>query len=212
VREVLTGDPLAILSRWVTESGQPTMTLATADADGTPHARTVLVTAIGARGITFHTSSPTGKTRDLAARPAASGVFHWPGRQVVVAGTAAEAPVAESRAAFPTRPLGLRRLAWAYATLGTRRSAGGGERTPGTDRPHIDGEGAPGTGRPLVEGEVEAAFAAAGDASEMPPGWTTIVLAPHRLDFWQAGSDDVPASKTRFTRTPEGWKHGPALP
>jgi pyridoxamine 5'-phosphate oxidase len=170
------------------------------------------VTAVGARGITFHTSSPTGKMRDLAARPAASGVFHWPGRQVVVEGTAAQAPTAESRAAFPARPLGLRRLAWAYAKLGDGGPPIDGQGKPGTGRPQVEGGRTPGTGRALIEGEVEAAFAAAGDAHEMPPGWTTIVLAPDRLDFWQAGDDDVPASKPRFMRDGGGWAHAPALP
>src|SRR5260221_10160492 len=111
---------MGVLARWVAESGQPTMALATADESGTPHARTVLVTAIDATSLRFHSSTPTTKTRDIAAQPRVAGVFHWPalGRQVVVTGVATELGADVSRAAFPTRPLGLRRLAWAYETLG----------------------------------------------------------------------------------------------
>ncbi|MBA3905364.1 MAG: pyridoxamine 5'-phosphate oxidase family protein [Pseudonocardiales bacterium] len=187
-REVLDGDPLGVLARWVAESGQSTMTLATADADGVPHARTVLVTAIDATSLRFHSSTPTTKTRDIAGQPRVAGVFHWPalGRQVVLAGRATELGAEVSRTAFPTRPLGLRRLAWAYETLG-------GEDEPGP-------------------GDVERAFAAAGDAQVMPSSWTTIRLEPDQADFWQVGDDDTPASKTRFTRGAGTWHAAPALP
>lgn len=180
---------MAVLARWVEESGQPTMTFATADADGVPHARTVLVTEVDATAVRFHSSRPTTKTLDLAAQPRASGVFYWPGRQVVLRGLAGELPSAVSRAAFPTRPLGLRRLAWAYEEL----LADGSETV-------------------LAPGAVERAFAAAGAAREMPPSWTTVALVPDRADFWQAGDDDTAATKTRFTLVDGTWIARPALP
>jgi pyridoxamine 5'-phosphate oxidase len=190
VREALEGsDPMAVLARWVEESGQPTMTFATADAAGVPHARTVLVTEVDATAVRFHSSRPTTKTLDIAAQARASGVFYWPGRQVVLRGVAGELSAAESRAAFPSRPLGLRRLAWAYDDL----LADGSETA-------------------LAPGDVERAFAAAGAATEMPPSWTTIALVPDRADFWQAGDDDTPAVKTRFTREAGAWTSQPALP
>ena len=81
MREDLAGnDPMAVLARWVAESGQPTMTFATADASGLPHARTVLITEVDATSVRFHSSRPTTKTTDIAAQPRASGVFYWPGR------------------------------------------------------------------------------------------------------------------------------------
>jgi pyridoxamine 5'-phosphate oxidase len=189
-REVLDGaDPMAVLTRWVLESGQPTMTFATADVSGVPHARTVLITEIDATSVRFHSSRPTTKTLDIAAQPRASGVFYWPGRQVVLRGVASELAAAVSRAAFPTRPLGLRRLAWAYESLG-----------------------AAGSDSAVAPGEIERAFAGAGAAEEMPPSWTTIQLVPDRVDFWQAGDDDTPATKSRFTRDGGAWTSGPALP
>jgi len=189
-REDLAGDdPMAVLARWVAESGQPTMTFATADAAGVPHARTVLITEVDATSVRFHSSRPTTKTTDIAAQPRASGVFYWPGRQVVLRGVASELPAASSRAAFPSRPLGLRRLAWAYEVLG-----------------------AAGSDSVVAQGDVERAFAAAGAAAEMPPSWTTIQLVPDRADFWQAGDDDTPAAKTSFTRGAGIWTARPALP
>jgi pyridoxamine 5'-phosphate oxidase len=189
-REVLDGaEPMAVLTRWVVESGQPTMTFATADVAGVPHARTVLITEIDAISVRFHSSRPTTKTLDIAAQPRASGVFYWPGRQVVLRGVASELSAAVSRAAYPTRPVGLRRLAWAYEVLG-----------------------ADGSDSAVAPGEIERAFAAAGAAAEMPPSWTTIQLVPDRVDFWQAGDDDTPATKTRFTRDEDAWSSLPALP
>ena len=180
---------MVVLARWVEESGQPMMTFATADASGVPHARTVLVTEIDATSVRFHSSRPTTKTLDIAAQPRASGVFYWPGRQVVLRGVASQLSAAVSREAFPSRPLGLRRLAWAYDALG-----------------------ADGSESAVAPGAVERAFAAAGAAAEMPPSWTTIQLVPDRVDFWQAGDDDTPAVKTRFTREAGAWTAAPALP
>lgn len=197
--EQLSGDPLAVLARWVAEAeaeGLPrTMTFATADADGVPHARTVAVTEIDS-GVRFHSSTPTTKTRDLVANPRASGVFHWPGfdRQVVLGGTATELDAETSREGFRTQPRQLQLIAWAYQAL-----------LPQVQPPDYA----------VPPGAVEAAFdaAAADPAShEAPPTWTTILLVPDRVDFWQAGTEHSPSVKTRFVRDGEGWRHFPVLP
>jgi pyridoxamine 5'-phosphate oxidase len=193
--EQLAGDPLAVLARWFTEGEHHTMTFATADADGTPHARTVLVTGIDT-GVRFHSSTPTTKTRDLAANPRASGVFHWPelGRQVVLDGTATELDAETSREGFRTQARQLQFIAWAYHAL-----------LPQVRPPD----------HAVPPGAVEEAFAAAAAdpaSHEAPPSWTTILLVPDRVDFWQAGTADSPSRKTRFMRDGEGWRHFPVLP
>jgi pyridoxamine 5'-phosphate oxidase len=193
--EQLAGNPLAVLARWFAEGPHHTMTFATADADGTPHARTVLATAIDT-GVCFHSSTPTTKTRDLAANPRASAVFHWPeaGRQVVLDGTAAELDAETSRAGYRAQDRQLQLLAWAYHAL-----------LPRLEPPHYA----------VPPGAVEEAFdaAAADPASrEAPPSWTTIRLVPDRVDFWQAGTESTPSTKTRFVREGEGWRHFPVLP
>jgi pyridoxamine 5'-phosphate oxidase len=202
MREHLTGNPLDVLARWVREAEAAqlplpsTMTLATADADGVPHARTVLVTAVEEDSVRFHSSTPTTKTRDLAANPSASAVFHWPalGRQVVLQGEAGELDAATSRAAYPTRPRQLQLLAWVYEAL-----------TPGLTGPD----------HAVAPCAVEREFAAAADdprSAVTPPGWTTVRLVAHRVDFWQAGTESTPPGKTRFTRGDAGWRNFPVLP
>lgn len=205
MRENLSGDPLQVLARWVAEAtatGLPmpsTMTLATVGGDGTPQARTVLVTAVDpdSGSLRFHSSTPTRKTVDLAVNPAASGVFHWPalGRQVVLAGTAEELDAATSRAAFPTRPRPLQLLAWAYEEL-----------TPTLRAPD----------RAVAPGAVERAFGAAAERDPstlpMPPSFTTIRLVPTRVDVWQGGDEHTPPARTRFVREATGWRSFPVLP
>jgi pyridoxamine 5'-phosphate oxidase len=198
--EQLSGDPLAVLARWVTAAeaaGLPrTMTFATADADGVPHARTVVCTGIATDGVHLHSSTPTTKTRDLAANPRASAVFHWPalGRQVVLQGGAAELDAATSRAGFRTQPRQLQLLAWAYEAL-----------LPQLRAPDFA----------VPDGAVERAFAAAAAdpaSTEAPPSWTTIRLEPDRMDFWQGGTETSPQTKIRFVRESDGWRHFPVLP
>jgi pyridoxamine 5'-phosphate oxidase len=196
VPELLSGDPLTVLARWIAAGEHQTMTFATADADGVPHARTVLVTGIDPDGVRFHSSTPTTKTRDLAANPRASAVFYWPGhaRQVVLEGIAAELDAETSREGYRTQARQLQLIAWAYHALLPRLEAPDYAVPPGA---------------------VEEAFdaAAADPASrEAPPSWTTIRLEPHRADFWQAGTESSPSTKTRFVRDGDDWRHFPVLP
>lgn len=173
-----------VLARWA--GALPvSMTLATADATGVPHARTVLATVIDSDGVRFHSSTFTTKTRDIGVNPRVSAVFLWPdpARQVVLHGTACELDAATSRAAFPTRPRPLQLLAWVY------------EELPADV--------------PLEPGAVQRAYDAAADADEMPPSWTTVQITPDRLDFWQGGT---PPDKTRFVRSGEVWDSYPVLP
>jgi pyridoxamine 5'-phosphate oxidase len=200
VAERLEPDPMAVLDRWLGEAaaaGLPvpgTMTLATAGPDG-PHARTVLVTTLDGDALRFHSSTPTTKTRDLAADPRASGVFHWPalGRQAILTGRAVELDAAASLAAYPTRPRQLQLVAWAYEEL-----------LPGLAAPYG-----------VAPGAVEAAFAAAADdprSAAAPASWTTIAFTPARIDFWQAGTPTTPPTKTRYERSDTTWTSFPVLP
>lgn len=203
--EHLEGDPLAILRRWLGEAeagGEPmaaTMQLATA-SEGEPHARTVVVTTVTDAGLTFHSSTPTTKSRDLRSNGRAAGVFHWPtaGRQVVVAGAVVELSVRESDAAYPTRPRQLQLLAWVYEDLGQDLAA------PAFAVPAR-----------LVQERMDAAAALDPATLERPPSWTTFRIVPERIDFWQAGTEVVAPTKTRFLREGAGaetWSRTEALP
>jgi pyridoxamine 5'-phosphate oxidase len=168
------------------------MVLATVGPDGTPHARTVLVSGVVDGGLRFHTSTPTQKTRDLAAHPEASGVLGWPalGRQAVVGGPVAELDRSITEAAFRERPVQLRRLAWVYDAL-----------LPSLAGP-LDA---------VEPGAAERAFATAPEAPA-PPTWTTFALTPVRIELWRSQGPEAPAARTRYVRHGEGWQRASVLP
>src|SRR5690242_19514505 len=91
------------------------MTLATADRQGRPSARVVLLKGLDERGFVFYTNYDSRKGRELAENPEAALVFYWPEqeRQVCVAGRVSKVPAAESDAYFASRPRGSQIGAWA---------------------------------------------------------------------------------------------------
>ncbi len=143
-------DPIAQFHRWLEEAVAAgvempeAMTLATADAEGRPSARTVLLKSAAEDGFRFFTNTESRKGRELAENPNGALVFHWPQeprRQVTVAGPVAPLPRDEAEEYFRTRPLGSRLGAWASrqtdghpgardARPGVRRGRGGIRRRP----------------------------------------------------------------------------------
>ncbi|MEU9730709.1 pyridoxal 5'-phosphate synthase [Streptomyces sp. NPDC048002] len=107
-------EPLPLFATWFADAvaaGQPephTMSLATADEEGLPDVRTVMLHGADAAGWSFATHAGSRKGRQLAARPYAALGFYWPvlGRQVRVRGTVTAAPSAESRADLHARSTG----------------------------------------------------------------------------------------------------------
>ncbi len=86
------------------------MVLATADADGAPGARTVLLKGLDERGLAFYTNLRSRKGRELDHNPRASVVLLWLPlrRQVRVDGSVEEVDAEEADAYFATRPHGSR--------------------------------------------------------------------------------------------------------
>ncbi|MER6677839.1 pyridoxal 5'-phosphate synthase [Streptomyces sp. NPDC000983] len=107
-------EPLPLFADWFAEAvaaGQAephTMSLATADEEGRPDVRTVMLHGADAAGWAFATHSGSRKGRQLAARPYAALGFYWPvlGRQVRVRGTVTAAPSAQSQADLHARSTG----------------------------------------------------------------------------------------------------------
>ncbi|MFK4543598.1 pyridoxamine 5'-phosphate oxidase [Streptomyces tendae] len=108
------GDPLELFTRWFAEvvaagEREPhTVSLATADTEGLPDARVVMLHGADADGWAFATHADSRKGRHLAARPYAALVFYWPvlGRQVRLRGPVAVAPADQARADLHARSRG----------------------------------------------------------------------------------------------------------
>jgi pyridoxamine 5'-phosphate oxidase len=107
-------DPIAQFRVWFAQAqaargAEPNaMSVATADAEGRPSVRTVLLKGLDERGFVFYTNYESDKGRALAANPRAELLFYWAEleRQVRVSGSVERASRDETEAYFRSRPIG----------------------------------------------------------------------------------------------------------
>ncbi len=113
-------DPLILFRKWYAEAekveADPTpMTLATADRNGRPAVRVVLLKGFDERGFQFFTNTESRKGRELRENPRAALCFFWPGllRQVRLEGPAERVSDEEADQYFASRPRERQLAAWA---------------------------------------------------------------------------------------------------
>jgi pyridoxamine 5'-phosphate oxidase len=195
--EIRGDNPIVIFQAWLTEAhdsepNDPTaMTLATADRDGIPSARMVLLKDADARGFAFYTNTESQKGVELDANCHAALVFHWKSlrRQVRIAGTVERVGDAEADEYFASRARGSQIGAWA------------------------SDQSSPLEGRFALEKRV-AKFAAKFGAGKVPrpPHWTGYRVIPQEIEFWQ----DKPFrlhERVVYSRDGEsGWTTGRVYP
>ena len=115
------GEPFELFRSWFedarkSEINDPNgMALATADADGMPNIRMVLMKDFDAAGFVFYTNFESAKGREILASRKAAGLFHWKSlrRQVRFRGAVELVEAAEADAYFASRPRDARVGAWA---------------------------------------------------------------------------------------------------
>lgn len=181
-------DPIVQLQRWLDDAiaeglSHPTaMALATADENGVPSARHVLLKGIDDRGLEFHTNYESRKGRDLAANPNACVVFPWFSmwRQVVVCGSVSKVSAEESDAYWVSRDRGSQLGAWASPQT---------QVIP--DRQW------------LVDRVDEADARYAGQDVPRPDHWGGFRLRPEWIDFWYSQPDRL-HDRFRYTRGGDG--------
>jgi pyridoxamine 5'-phosphate oxidase len=122
--ESLPDDPLPLAASWIeqaeaaaTRRNPTAMALATADPDGRPAVRMVLLRALCAADgfAVFYTNYESRKGRQIARNARAAGVLYWEdaGRQLRIEGPVVRSPARESDAYFRTRPAASQLSAWA---------------------------------------------------------------------------------------------------
>jgi len=97
---------------------EPTaMTLSTADVNGNPSARIVLLKEFDDRGFVFYTNYESRKGKDLKENPKAALNFFWdePARQIRIEGKIEKVSKEASKKYFSTRPRESRIGAWVSA-------------------------------------------------------------------------------------------------
>ncbi len=104
-------DPLLLFHCWFDDAAAvmampEAMALATADRDGMPSVRMVLLKSFGTDGFVFYTNYESRKGDELVENPRAALLFHWEplGRQVRIEGPVTRVGGDESDAYFATRP------------------------------------------------------------------------------------------------------------
>jgi pyridoxamine 5'-phosphate oxidase len=159
------------------------MIVATADRDGRPSARTVLLKGYDARGFVFYTNYASRKGTEAAANPYASLVFPWfpMQRQVLVAGPVEKVSRSETEAYFATRPRGSQLGAWASPQSQVLAD------------------------RAAVEAGLAEAVARFGDGPvPAPPHWGGLRVVPDTVEFWQGRSSRL-HDRLRYRREAGGF-------
>ena len=188
--EALSQDPLEQFEHWFAEAKRAgvevpeAMTLATADAEGAPSARMVLLKGAGEDGFVFYTGYGSRKSEELEQNPSAALVFYWRplGRQVRVEGSVERVSEAESAAYFATRPRGSQLAAWASH-----------QSQPLESREELERRYAE------LEREYEDRDV------PLPPQWGGYRLRPEAIEFWEHRENRL-HDRIRYTRAREGWK------
>jgi pyridoxamine 5'-phosphate oxidase len=189
-------DPHALFEEWLTEARQsepndPTaMALATADAQGRPSVRMVLLKGHDARGFVFYTNFDSRKGGELAANPSAALLFHWKSlrRQVRVEGPVEPVAGPEADSYFATRSRDSQLGAWASDQSRPLDSRA-------TFEARFDG-----MRRRFEGGEVPR-----------PPRWGGWRVVPERIEFWIDRAHRL-HERRLFTRVEGGWSEGLLYP
>jgi pyridoxamine 5'-phosphate oxidase len=189
----LAATPVEQFARWfkqaATEGGlfEPNaMIVSTADAEGRPSSRTVLLKGFDERGFVFYTNYESRKGRELAVNPYVSLLFPWHAmaRQVIVQGVAHRTGRDETAAYFRTRPHGSQLGAWAS----TQSSVIAG-------RDALD----------AAYADLEARYPE-GEQVPVPPHWGGFGVVPSSVEFWQ-GRENRLHDRLRYVAEPGGgWR------
>ena len=171
-REMMAEEPFAQFAVWFAEAAETdllepnAMTLATADENGRPSARLVLLKDFDEQGFVFYTNYESRKGRELAVNPWAALTFWWGNlqRQVRIEGRVERVSAEESDVYYNSRPLGSQIGAWASQ-----------QSRMIEDRAELEERLA----------ALEARFAV--EEIVRPPFWGGYRVVPTAVEFWQGG-------------------------
>ena len=187
-RTDLDPDPLKQFGKWFGEAAAAeirdvnAMSLATANAEGAPFVRIVLLKAISDGGFVFFTNYQSDKGQQLEGNPRAALNIFWAQleRQIRMSGPVEKTSREESEAYFHSRPLGSQLGAWASAQSEVVAS------------------------RDALEAQLaEVIERFAGGVIPLPPHWGGYRVQPETIEFWQGRTNRL-HDRFRYTRQSDG--------
>jgi pyridoxamine 5'-phosphate oxidase len=144
------------------------MNLATVDDEMQPSIRTVLLKYVDSKGFVFYTNYESRKAIEIEANPKVGAHFLWLPleRQICIRGTVERVSKAESFKYFISRPRGSQLGAWVSQQSSIISS------------------------KSLLYAQLEKMKRKFGDGEiPLPDFWGGYRIIPHKIEFWQGGSD-----------------------
>jgi len=189
-------DPHALFEEWLAEArlaepNDPTaMALATADPEGRPSVRMVLMKGHDENGFVFYSNLDSRKGVELAANRRAALLFHWKSlrRQVRIEGPVEPVTDAEADSYFATRARDSQLGAWASDQSRPLESRAAFEARYEVARRCFEGADVP-----------------------RPPRWAGWRVIPERIEFWNDRAHRL-HERRLFTRIGQGWSEGLLYP
>lgn len=189
-RDRLAPDPFLQFEHWFTQANNAGVTevnamqLATANTQGRPSVRTVLLKSFDPQGFVFFTNYHSQKAHEMETNPQVAALFFWKEleRQVEITGRAVKVSTLESLKYFTSRPRGSQLGAWVSAQSSIISN------------------------RKLLEMKLEEMKRKFGNGEiPLPDFWGGFRIIPDTIEFWQ-GRPNRLHDRFEYRKRDESWE------